>query len=522
MLRPSITSEKVLALATAAVGVVSIVSALTPELTSRSKLISGVLPEGAPQFAGAVTLAFGIALLWLSLALARRKRRAWQLAVLLMLGTAVSHLVKGLDFEEASASLLVLAGLLYRRRSFVVEGDPESVRPLLYVAVGLGAVSGALAFGSQHPLPERVEEGLGMLAAALVFCALALWLRPFAQHLHQGGDARSEAQRIVTETGCDTLSFFALRDDKSYFFSPSGRTFLAYRVLGGVALVSGDPIGDEAEAGELVAEFRRVSQARGWRTAILASREELLPVYRSMGLKPLYLGDEAVVVPREFSLEGRPIRKVRQSVTRLEREGYRTRILTVADVDDELAEELLAVSAEWRGRWPERGFTMAMDGIFCHPESLVAVAERDGKVGGFIHLVPVPATGGISLASMRRRQDVPNGLMEFLLARTIEWAREHDVPEFSLNFSVFADLIRDPRPGWQSAARFALLRLDRLFQLDRLLRFNRKFFPEWRPRYICLESRLDFPLVGLAYLRAESLLTPPGPWARSGDMAARE
>jgi hypothetical protein len=94
-----------------------------------------------------------------------------------MLGTAVSHLVKGLDFEEASASLLVLSGLLYRRRSFVVEGDPESVRPLLYVAVGLGAVSGALAFGSQHPLPERVEEGLGMLAAALVWLVTATAFR---------------------------------------------------------------------------------------------------------------------------------------------------------------------------------------------------------------------------------------------------------------------------------------------------------------------------------------------------------
>jgi lysyl-tRNA synthetase class 2 len=517
----AVTPEKVLAFATAAVGAVSIVSALTPALTSRSEVIRGVLPEGALQFAGALTLAFGIALLWLSVALARRKRRAWQVAVLLMLGTALSHLVKGLDFEEASASLLVLAGLVYRRRSFVVEGDPESVRPLLYTAVGLGAVSAVMAMGAQHPLPERVEEGLGILAAALVFRALALWLRPFARNLHQTGDARADAQRIVTETGSDTLSFFALRDDKSYFFSPSGRTFLAYRVLGGVALVSGDPIGDEAESGELVVEFRRVAQARGWRTAILASREELLPLYRSMGLKPVYLGDEAVVVPRDFSLEGRPIRKVRQSVTRLEREGYRTRIVQVADVDEALAAELLAVSAEWRGRSPERGFTMTMDGIFCYPESLVAVAERDGKVGGFLHLVPVPATGGLSLASMRRRQQMPNGLMEFLLARTIEWAGQRDVPEFSLNFSVFADLIRDPRPGWQWAARFALLRLDRLFQLDRLLRFNRKFFPEWRPRYVCLESRLDFPLVGLAYLRAEQLLTPPGPWARGGDLAGR-
>jgi lysylphosphatidylglycerol synthetase-like protein (DUF2156 family) len=476
------------------------------------------------HFAGAVTIAFGIGLVWLSLALARRKRRAWQLAVLLMLGTAASHLVKGLDVEEAAASVAVLTGLLYYRRSFEFEGDPKSVRPLLYTVVTLGAATGVLAASATAvvALPDRVEDALAILAGALVFRALYFWLRPLAAHLHEHEFAREEAERIVAETGYDTLSFFALRDDKSYFFSPSGRSFLAYRVLHGVALVSGDPIGEDAEAGELIAEFRRVAQVRGWRTAILASREELLPLHRSLGLKPIYLGDEAVVVPREFSLEGRPIRKVRQSVTRLERAGYRTRVLEVGDIDERLAAELLAVSAEWRGRWPERGFTMAMDRLFAYPEALVAVAEHeDGHVGGFIHLVPVPATGGVSLASMRRRRSVPNGLMEFLLARTIEWARERDVPEFSLNFSVFAKLIRQPGCWWRSAVRFTLLRLDRIFQLDRLLRFNRKFFPEWRPRYVCVESRLDFPLVGLAYLRAEQLLTPPGPWVKAPDLAAR-
>jgi lysylphosphatidylglycerol synthetase-like protein (DUF2156 family) len=63
--------------------------------------------------------------------------------------------------------------------------------------------------------------------------------------------------------------------------------------------------------------------------------------------------------------------------------------------------------------------------------------------------------------------------------------------------------------------RFLLLRLDFAFQLERLFSFNRKFLPEWRRRYICVERLTDFPIVGLAYLHAESLLTPPGPWVRA-------
>ena len=118
---------------------------------------------------------------------------------------------------------------------------------------------------------------------------------------------------------------------------------------------------------------------------------------------------------------------------------------------------------------------------------------------------------------MRRRRDTPNGLMEFLIVRTIDWARARDVREVSLNFSVFADYLRADR----GLVRIVLLRLDRLFQLERLHSFNRKFFPRWRRRYFCFERWSDLPAAGLAYLHAESLLTPPGPWAKSPDLAAR-
>jgi lysyl-tRNA synthetase class 2 len=107
--------------------------------------------------------------------------------------------------------------------------------------------------------------------------------------------------------------------------------------------------------------------------------------------------------------------------------------------------------------------------------------------------------------------------MEALIAETIAWARVARVPEISLNFCVFADFLR-AESGRTPPARilsYSLRRLDRAFQLERLLRFSGKFLPEWRPRFLCIERLSDFPAVGIAYLRAESLLTPPGPWARA-------
>ena len=164
---------------------------------------------------------------------------------------------------------------------------------------------------------------------------------------------------------------------------------------------------------------------------------------------------------------------MRQSVTRLAKAGYRVELCAPDEIGPELREELLAVSEEWRGNWPERGFTMAMDALFAYPDTVLAIATGpDGRIGGFLQLVPSPACGGYSLASMRRRRDTPNGLMEFLIVETIAWARERGVSEVSLNFSVFAEYLRGT-----GLLRAVLLKLDRLFQLERLHSFNRKFFP---------------------------------------------
>ena len=519
MIRGRLQPATLLALGAAFAGLISIVSALTPEFAGRFDFVSGVLPPGVPEAARVVALALGAALVWLSRSLARRKHRAWQLAVATVVVSAVAHLAKGLDFEEASIHLILLAALWRYRRAFVASGDPATLRPLVRVLLALGAVGALFAVHAQFGMgaPERIEKAAGLLAFVLAFRAMYLWLRPLAQRVRQSPPDRRRAEGLVRLHGHDSLAFFALRRDKSYFFSTSGRSFLAYRVVNGCALVTGDPIGVLGEFGELLTSFRRHARGNAWRVALLGVGPELLEVYRSRGFRTLYLGDEAIVRPEGFSLEGRAIRKVRQSVHRLQKAGFTVRVVAVGDVDPALRAELVAVSAEWRGRSPERGFTMTMDSIFCE-EGVLAVAEDpDGGVGGFIQLVPSPASGGYSLATMRRRGATPNGLMEYLIVETIEWARAKRVPEISLNFAVFGELLR---AGSEASLprrlfRFVLLRLDRFFQLDRLLSFNRKFFPEWRPRYICLERALDFPVVGLAYLHAESLLTPPALRARA-------
>lgn len=497
---------------------IGIVSALTPEMADRFRLVRGVLPPGFPEVARIGAVAFGIVLVWLARSLARRRRRAWQLAVVVVLASAIAHLAKGLDVEEASISLLLLVALIRYRARFDVPGDPASTRPLVVIAAAVATVVAVVLGWELHggELPDRASNLFTALGFVFGGTALWLWFRPFTHKVAQTVGERRVARALVDAYGSDSLSFFALRRDKSYFFSPTRKAFLAYRVVAGAALVSGDPVGDETEFNTLLAEFKHVVRAHGWRLAVLGASDAQLDRYRAIGLRPILLGEEAVLRPDEFSLDGRPIRKVRQSVTRLVKAGYALRVIPADESGPELRAKLDEVSELWRGNQPERGFTMSIDELYV-PGTVFAVAENaDGIVGGFLHLAPTPAGGGWSLSTMRRRPDSPNGLTEFLIAETLAWAKGQHVKELSLNFCAFTELISEERAVTvpRRFARRALLAADSVFQLERLYAFNRKFFPEWRPRYLCVERLTDLPRVGLAYLHVEQLLVPPGPWTR--------
>jgi lysyl-tRNA synthetase, class II len=511
-------AESLLAWAAAAVGVIGVASALTPEMADRFQLVRGVLPPGGIAAARVGSLAFGLALIWLSRSLAHRRRRAWQLAVGVVIASAAAHLAKGLDFEEALISLALLVALVRYRSRFDVPGDRGATRPLLAVAAAVAA-GAALVLGVELHGGELSDRASDVATAAGIlfgFAALYLWLRPLSQVVAQTVGERRVARALVDAYGSDSLSFFALRRDKSYFFSPTRRSFLAYRVVAGTALVSGDPVGDEDEFDALLAEFRSLARANGWRFGVLGASDAQLERYRRIGLRAIQVGEEAVLRPDEFSLEGRAIRKVRQSVSRLTKAGYRLRVVAAEDAKPSLRAQLDQVSEEWRGNQPERGFSMSIDELYM-PGTVFAVAEDEhGTVGGFLHLAPTPAGGGWSLSTMRRRPDTPNGLTEFLIVEMLDWARDEGASEVSLNFCALTEWICPERANTlpRRLLRRFLLAADNVFQLERLYSFNRKFFPDWRPRYLCVEKLSDLPLVGLAYLHVEQLLVPPGPWAR--------
>src|SRR6476659_5375383 len=346
---PSVAVEPpvVVAIGAFVVGVIDIVSSVTPALTDRLNLFQAMLPMDAGDLAGSVTFASGVALVWLSGGLARRKRRAWLAALGVVTFAAAAHLAEGFDIEEAIGSLVLLVALLRLRRWFDVPGDPTSLRPLvagLAVALASWAVVGSAA--DEH-LNRITDLGFELVLASGAFWALHQWLRSHREPTAQTDADHERARALVADHGDDSLSFFSLRRDRRYMFSRSGNAFLAYRVVAGCALVAGDPIGAPEEGPGLVGDFRAVCRERGWRFVVLHASERWLELYRGHGLRAFPSGDEAVLDPRRFSREGRAIRKVRQSVGRLERAGFGFRVAAPTDLLAAERKDVEAVTREW-------------------------------------------------------------------------------------------------------------------------------------------------------------------------------
>jgi lysyl-tRNA synthetase len=541
---------RMIAVLTAVGGVFQLLAPL-PAVQGRLGLPQAQLgPVWLPVLGNVVSVLVGLLLLLLADQLRKSKRAAWRVAAALFAVAAAAHLIKGPHLVAAGFCVGMLVALLVTRRRFTAAPDPPSllrlvrfvplyliavvgfgfaalglehrwVQPRLTVAgdlqeifAGLVGVDGPYTFRSRF-FADFFPDALLTLGVLGLAGFAFLLLRPLAsRHSHTPRDWE-HARRLVAHHGWDTLAPFALRPDKSWFFSADGEAMLAYSYLNGYALVAGDPVGAAGSVSRVVDEFLEMCRRRAWNTAFLAVREHDVPFYLARGFRSFYLGDEAVLRCDTFTLKGR--RALRSAVRRVGRR-YRFEILPESQAAPELVDRLNALSRRWRGKAPERGFTMSLGQAVGaqngDPERLLCLAinERD-EPGGFLRIVPAAGRlPGYTLDLMRRDPHAPNGITEFLIASTALGLKERRVVRFSLNFALWGRLFADDTaftPA-QRAARWAVSLVNPFFQVKSLHEFNAKFGPQWLPRVIAYRGPADLPRVGLLYAGAEGFLALPG------------
>ena len=551
-LRDALTSPVLLGRLTALLGWMTLLSALLPAVHDRVRLVTDVLPPTFPAAATTGSLAVGTMLVLLAHALRRGTQRAWFLAVVLVSVTALLHLVKGLDVEEALAAVATLGLLLLARARFVappahrslrraavlllagplvagllgwlwltvVDGDQElgttAGARLAHASLGLVGIPGPVRFVDAQDR-DQAAVALAVLGASVLVTFVVALLLPPDGPAPMSGRELDEVRALVTAWGhVDSLSYFATRGDRSLVRGRTGKAAVTYRVVGRVSLAAGDPVGDpEAWAGAIQAwleESHRLGRVPG----VLGASERGVLAYHRAGLDALELGDEAVLEVEEFGLGGRSMRGVRQAVSRCEREGLTVTCHRVRDLAEPERQEAAACAVAWRDGPTERGFSMAL-GRFGGPQDpdcvVVRCRDSSGRLRALLHLVPW-GRDGLSLDLMRRDPGTVNGVVEQMVAALCECGPALGVERVSLNFAMFRSVFaRGERLGAGPVLRLwhrVLLAVSRYWQIESLYRANAKYRPAWHPRYLCFARAGDLPRIATAALRAEAFLVLPG------------
>ncbi len=532
------------------IGLGDIVVGARPALYRQYRL-HAIAPGALSNVTRAADVIIGLLLLMLSHGLRRRKRRAWE-AVMLLLGSSVivHALVHGPRLLPAAVAAALLLLLWLFRAEFYAIGDPRTRWRALAVLIGLAIADVAIGLGylyltsglaEDYSFTQRLQSVIvnlvgfsgslqfttetrgdvyGFLTGALGLFTLVvvgyLFLRPAEpEGLLRDRDAERIRCLLSRYGEQDSLGYFTLRTDKSIMWSPTGKSCIGYRVLSGVMLASGDPIGDpEAWPGAINA-FLDEAARHAWVPAVIGCSELGAEIWcREGGLTALELGDEAIVDVTGFTLTGRAMRNVRQMVTRVCRHGYQAEIRRVGDIPPEELSRMKRQANTWRGNPTERGFSMALGRVGGpgDDDCVIASATEYGTLRAMLHFVPW-GHDGLSLDLMRRDRSAQPGLNEFLIVETIRNAPRLGVKRISLNFAVFRSALeRGERIGAGPvlrAWRRILLFLSRWFQIESLYKFNAKFQPEWSPRFMVYPGTRDALRVGLATMEAEAFLTWP-------------
>ena len=520
------------------VGLTDMLSAIAPRLEWST--ILGVWPIVPYRVhAQTYTVAVGFFLIMLSYGLARGKRHAWLISLALLLLSAVLHVQRSGSVLATVVALLLAVLLCVLASFFQAKSDPPSVwRGYIAVFLGLGivtfyAIGGFLAlFNDFEPVFDRFggdtvifhiltfahvhyklhnsrafffEEALPVLCmSAVVYGMFQLW-RPVAAVLLPDVAEREQVMHLVRLYGTNSISYFALGEEKSYFFSHSGRTVISYVLEASTAVVAGDPIGPEEEIETAIRQFVDFCSEQDWTTVFWQIRDRYAELYRKAGLHLLKIGEDAVVNVKNFTLKGGAMANVRTSAKRAEKDGVHVVFYHERVADPKLVAQMEDISHYWltcKGG-TEMGFSMGRFTPQGEPQQLYALAvDGANKVHAFVSFVPIYGRQGWGLDLMRRAEVCAPGTMELLLARTIEYMQNSGCEMVSLGVAPMSNANAEDESFLWSSIDSLAGRFGNPAKSRSLFNFKKKFQPTWESRYLVYSDTLDLPKIGLALYQA--------------------
>jgi phosphatidylglycerol lysyltransferase len=519
-LRPAVLAgaPNVLAVLTAAAGVMLLASGATPSDPDRFMWLAEHTPIVLIEISSFISSILGVVLVMLAFGLSRRLDAAWAATATVLLAAAVLALFKGFNYEESLILLALLVVLAPMHAAFPrtarlsrLESTPGWMLSALAALVGAGLI-GWWSFQNLDYANVSLFKIIGnqdagrairsSAGAAVFLFAVGVW-RLLATPATPAvvGETDPDFSRVrhilATAEAAEPASNLALRGDKRFLFSESGRSFLMFGVRGRSWIALGPPVGARAEQLDLLWRFRELADAHAARPGIYGVGPDGLADLVELGFSIQKVGETAAVPLESFSVEGRRLGNIRRSWRRTGEEGGCFEVIP-AGKGGPLMGALEAVSNEWLSHHSggEKSFSLGGFEPAYVAEFPLAIVRAEGRIVAFATLWTTGAGATFSMDLMRYADDAPKNVMDFLFVELMRWGQEQGYRAFEFGMAPLAGLEeRRLAPIMSRVGRLLFERGEEIYNFRGVRRFKDKYDPVWQPRYIAAPHKWAIPIL---------------------------
>lgn len=511
-------------------GIVNILSVLTPPLADRIQIIRRFLPSFTIHTTNTLVIYIGVTLMATAAYLVRGLRNAWWIAFVCTILSLAGHLFKGLDWEEASLALLVLLSLWFTRKEYNARTNPTlisraaTISLLTFIALLLYGFIGFYFLEKKHfntdfdqfqslkntllifllqktDLYPVTLFGTEFLNSMYVF-ALAAWvfllyafIKPYISYSRQNKE-QNTALQLLEKYGDSAVDFFKISPDKIFFFSKIMDAFVAYRVERGFAVVLHMPVCTKDRKAAVLNEFSNYCNRAGLKAAYYRVDENMLFLFEPFNKKRLLIGQEAIADVQDFDLAGRDKKALRNSLNSLQRKGYKTAVF-IAPHSSEFIKALQSISDEWLIAYDREELVFSQgsfDSQLLRNQNLIITTDSNDKPVAFLNIIPDYAPQECTYDLIRKTTDAPGGCMDALIIELMRYAKEKGFLYLNLGLAPLSGL-ESAEGTAEKVMKYAYQKIKRFQHYRGLRSFKEKYASQWLNKYLIYDN--DFDLIRL-------------------------
>ncbi len=510
-------------------GILNIVSVLTPAISERLVRLTDFLPIQVIHASNYLVMAAGFFLMVTAAFMFKGLRTAWWFALSLCVISFIGHITKAIDYEEATVALMVFAGLIVTRKEYYVKSNPKLINfgleiSLLFTAAVI--VYGIVGFyfldkkhfnidfsisqsvqytvknffliGSKEltPVDSFAKDFLysinisGFLSISFLIFTL---VRSYTAPKNVSEEELRLANDLMKSFGNSSLDYFKTYHDKMIFFSESRKAFIAYRISGSFAFVLENPVAENTvEMQKCISEFDFDCYENGMKSMYYRVPEESLEIYQKLQKKNLFLGQEGIVNLMTFKLEGGSKKSLRNAINKVLEQGYKSTIHT-PPVKDGIIQKIKSVSDEWLSDQGRKEIIFSQ-GMFIwedlKQQTIITVENAEEKVIAFLNIIPDYVKGEATYDLIRKTKDAPNGVIDFILIEMFNYLKCRNSSFINLGFAPISGL-DDPHTFPERSMKFAYEKIKSFSHYKGLREYKEKFDPVWYNKYLIYQDDYD-------------------------------